>query len=72
MIKDHKAFIKDNKEILNKIFQEFYDSEIKRIFLLPQGQERDVQIEFIKFLENWLAKIEIFSEPEKPEDKSFI
>jgi len=72
MTKNDKAFIKDHKERLLRIFQEIYDAEIKNIFSLPQGSRRDVQVEFIKFLQSWLYKIEIFSKPEKPEDKSFI
>jgi len=72
MTKNDKAFIKDNKERLSKIFQELYDSEKNNIFSMPKGIDRDIRIEFVRFLDKWLYNIEIFSKVEKPEDKSFI
>jgi len=72
MEKDDKAFFVDNKETLKRLFGEIYESEKERIFLLPQGQERDTQIEFVRFLKDWLYKIEVFSRPAQQENKSFI
>ena len=72
MISDYKAFIKDNKETLSKIFKELYDIELNKIFFMPAGHERDVQIEFVKFLSDWLCKIAVFSKPEILEKKDLI
>lgn len=72
MIKDDKSFIKDNKERLLRIFGDMHKGAQKKVFYLPQGVERDIQIEFVKFLENWLYNIEIFSKPEIQENKDDI
>ena len=69
---DKEAFIKDNKEILKTIFTEIYEDEKAKVFTMPEGKARNIQIEFVKFLNKWLYSIEIFSKPETNEDKNFI
>jgi hypothetical protein len=65
---DKEAFIKDNKERLNTIFTEMYEDEKKKVFTMPEGKPRNIQIEFVKFLKRWLMDIEIFSkETKEPE-----
>ncbi len=72
MTGEQKAFIKDYKNYLEPIFTELSNREEKKILLMPQGQERDIQIEFVKFLNDWLYQIEVCSKPELPGEKSFV
>ena len=62
---DKQAFIKDNKEILNRLFGEMHEYEKAKVFTLPEGKARNIQIEFVKFLAKWLFEIEIFSKETK-------
>ncbi len=72
MIGEHKAFIKDNKKVLELIFSELYNKEKEKVFSMPRGEERDIQIALIKFLKDWLYQIDICSKPETPEEQNFI
>lgn len=69
---DKEAFIKGNKTILNTIFTELHNDEKAKVFTMPEGKPRNIQIEFVKFLNKWLYEIEIFSKEEKPGEKSFV
>jgi hypothetical protein len=62
---DKEVFIRGNKEILNTIFREIFEDEKKKVFTLPEGKARNIQIEFVKFLAKWLFEIEIFSKETK-------
>lgn len=62
---DKEAFIKDNKTILNTIFTELHNDEKAKVFTMPEGKPRNIQIEFVKFLKRWLLDIEIFSKETK-------
>jgi len=72
MIGEHKAFIKDNKKVLELIFSELYNKEKEKVFSMPRGEVRDIQIALIKFLKDWLYQIDICSKPETPEEQNFI
>ena len=69
---DKQAFIKDNKEILNTLFGEMYENEKTKVFSMPEGKARNIQIEFVKFLKKWLLDIDVFSKSESNEDKNYI
>lgn len=72
MTKDDKAFIRDNKERLEDMFRRMYEIQKERILTLPQGQERDIQIEFVKFLNDWLYTIDVFSRPEERQEETLV
>ncbi len=69
---EQKAFIKDNKKVLEPIFLELLNKEKEKIFSMPIGTERDIQIALIKFLKDWLYQIEVCSKQETPEAQNFI
>ena len=69
---DKQAFIRDNKEILNRLFSEMHEAEKAKVFTMPEGKARNIQIEFVKFLKKWLLDIDVFSKPESNEDKNYI
>jgi hypothetical protein len=72
MTSEQKAFIKDNKKYIEPIFHDLFEREKNKVFLMPQGNERDIQVEFVKFLNDWLYQIEVCSKPELPGEKSFV
>lgn len=72
MTSDQIAFIKDNKKVLEPIFQGLLEKEKEKVFFMPIGVERDIQIALIKFLKDWLYQIGVCSKPETPETQNFI
>jgi len=58
LTKEELAFLKGNKKILNKIFSKRIADLKERVFKLPAGQDRDVEIVLINELEIWLNTID--------------
>ena len=68
--KSEGQFIKANQEILEQIFKKELEESKQLVFRLPAGQERDLQIEFIKKYEEWLLTIGICSQDVKQPDNN--
>ncbi len=66
-----KDFIKQNREYLMQMFQERIDTLKEGVFNMPQGEERDLQIKFIKEYQNyWMVKLKGITR--KPNITKFI
>jgi hypothetical protein len=54
-----KKWIKENADILDRIFRPKYEEEREKVFSMPEGKARNIHIEFTKQLKNWLTEINL-------------
>lgn len=63
--KAQQDWIKRNQSVLNSIFGTHKQEILDSILTMPQGIERDAQIEFYKELVDWLSFIKFISEEQQ-------
>ena len=61
LTKQQIEWIKANRETLDSIFGQKVKDLKDSIFLMPQGEQRDIQIETAKEIEDWMKIIQIIS-----------
>jgi hypothetical protein len=72
MTDKQKEFIKANKGVLESIFNDRIEQLKDSVFNMPDTEERDLEIRFVKEYKEWLRSIGIICSDNKKADTNKI